>query len=83
VVLAHTTVGGTIEIELLLVGFAFVAAAFFFRPSQTGNPRASVITLVVGIGLIVGSFVLPQIRSDRSDGAVYRRDAMAAAAAAG
>jgi hypothetical protein len=62
--LAHTTAGGTIEIELLLVGFAFLAAAFFFRPSQTGNARASVVTLVVGIGLVAGSFVLPQVQSD-------------------
>lgn len=60
--LAHTAqIGGGVEIELLVFGVVVLFLAIVLRPSQSGNARASVITLVVGVSLIIGSFTIPRL----------------------
>lgn len=62
---AHSgTAAGGVEIELLLLGLGFLAAAFFFRPSQTGNARSAVLCLLVGIALVTGSIAVPRLSGD-------------------
>lgn len=51
--------GSHVEWELLVFGVALIGLAFVFRPSQTGNARAAVVVLIVGVALILGAFVLP------------------------
>ena len=51
--------GSHVEWELLVFGIALMGLAFVFRPSQSGNGRAAVVTLVVGVALILGAFLLP------------------------
>src|SRR5687767_5593641 len=65
--LAHagTTAGG-VEIELLLLGAGFLAAAWFFRPSETGNARSAVVCLLIGIALVTGSVAIPRLGGDGS-----------------
>jgi hypothetical protein len=59
---AHTAhVGGGVEVELLVFGVVVLFLAILLRPSQSGNARASVITLVVGVSLIIGSFTIPRM----------------------
>lgn len=61
-ILAHTVGGaGGVEIELGLLGLGFLAAAYFFRPSQVGNARTGVVCLLVGIALVAGAFVVPRV----------------------
>lgn len=60
--LAHTIGGpGGVEIELGLLGLGFLAAAYFFRPSQVGNARTGVVCLIVGIALVAGSIIVPRV----------------------
>ena len=61
--LAHTIGGpGGVEIELFLVALGFLAAAFFFRPSQAGgSARTMVFCLVIGVALLAGAVVVPRI----------------------
>ena len=62
VVVAHGgTLGGHVEPELLVLGLVLVVLAFLLRPSQTGTARGSLITLVIGVALILGSFTLPRL----------------------
>ena len=53
--------GGHVEPELLVFGVVMVVLAFLLRPSQTGTARSSLITLVIGVALILGSFALPRL----------------------
>ena len=66
--LAHSgsTAAGGIEVEFLLLGLGFLAAAFFFRPSQTGNARSAVVCLILGIALVTGSIAVPRLNSGDS-----------------
>ena len=60
--LAHSAdIGGGVEPELLVFGIVVVVLAILLRPSQTGNARTSLITLVVGIMLILGAFTIPRL----------------------
>ena len=60
--LAHGgAVGGHVEPELLVFGVVLVVLAFLLRPSQTGSARTSLITLVIGVALILGSFAIPRL----------------------
>lgn len=60
--LAHSAhVAGGVEPELLIFGIVVVVLAILLRPSQTGNARTSVITLIVGIMLILGAFTIPRL----------------------
>ena len=60
--LAHSAnIAGGVEPELLVFGIVVVVLAILLRPSQTGNARASVITLIVGIMLILGAFAVPRL----------------------
>ena len=63
--LAHSGAApGGVEIELLLLGAGFLAAAFFFRPSQTGNARSAIVCLIIGIALVTGSVAVPRLSGD-------------------
>ena len=55
---------GGVEIEVLLLGLGFLAAAWFFRPSQSGNARSAVLCLLLGLALVTGSIVVPRLDSD-------------------
>lgn len=61
--LAHSgsAAPGGVEIELLLLGAGFLAAAYFFRPSQTGNARSAVVSLLLGLALVTGSIAVPRL----------------------
>jgi hypothetical protein len=59
--LAHGAHVGGAEPQLLVFGIVIVGLAFLFRPSQTGNARTSVITLVIGVLLILGSVAIPRL----------------------
>ena len=60
--LAHSAEvsGSHIEWELLVFGVAIMGLAFVFRPSRSSNARTAVVTLVVGLALVLGAFVLPK-----------------------
>ncbi len=58
--LAHVQSAGGVEIELLLLGAGFLAAAYFFRPSEVGNARSAVVCLVIGIALTTGAVAIPR-----------------------
>lgn len=60
--LAHT-VGGSegAEIEMLSMGIAVLILAVFFRPSQVGRKMPMVVTALVGVALVVGSFIVPRL----------------------
>ena len=61
-VLAHSAdIASGVEPELLVFGIVVVVLAILLRPSQTGNARTSVITLVVGVMLILGAFTIPRL----------------------
>ena len=55
---AHVGSPGGIEIEILLMGLAFFAAAFAYRPSNGGNMKIVAVTMVIGIALIMVSVVV-------------------------
>lgn len=60
--LAHSgSTAAGIEIEFLLLGLGFLAAAYLFRPSQTGNARTAVVCLILGIALVTGSIAVPRL----------------------
>lgn len=62
ITLAHTAgAAGGVEPELLIFGVVAIFLAFLLRPSQTGNGRTALITLVVGVALILGSFTIPRL----------------------
>ena len=60
-VLAHAATPGGVELELILLGAGFLAAAWFFRPSETGNARSAVVCLIIGIALVTGGFAVPKL----------------------
>ena len=60
-ILAHGATAGGVELELVLLGVGFLAAAWFFRPSQVGNARSAVVCLVIGIALVTGAFAVPKL----------------------
>lgn len=61
-VLAHSAHAlGGVDPELLVFGIVVIGLAIIFRPSQSGNPRASLIALVVGVSLVIGSFAIPRL----------------------
>lgn len=55
---AHAGAPGGVEIEILLLGLAFFAAAFAFRPAAGGDVKTVVITGIIGTALVVASVVL-------------------------
>jgi hypothetical protein len=55
---------GGVQVEFLLLGLAFLAAAWFFRPSQTGNARSAIVCLLIGIALVSGSVAIPRLSGD-------------------
>ena len=60
--IAHSAdLGGGVEPELLVFGIVVVFLAILLRPSQTGNARTSLITLVIGIMLTLGAFTIPRL----------------------
>ena len=65
-ILAHSgsAAPGGVEVELLLLGLGFLAAAYFFRPSQTGNARSAVLCLLIGVALVTGSIAVPRLGGD-------------------
>lgn len=63
--LAHSgSAPGGVAVEVLLLGGAFLAAAWFFRPSQTGNARSSIVCLLIGMALVGGSVAVPRLSGD-------------------
>ena len=62
-ILAHVATRGGVELELVLLGVGFLAAAWFFRPSQVGNARSAVVCLIIGILLVTGGFAVPKLTS--------------------
>src|SRR5688500_14806550 len=49
---------------MLLLGGGFLTAAYFFRPSQTGNARSAIVCLIIGIALVTGSIAMPRLSGD-------------------
>lgn len=52
--------GETVEPELLVFGIAVCGLAFVLRRSENGDPKAALITLLVGVALLVGAFAIPR-----------------------
>ena len=55
---AHAGSPGGIEIEILLMGLAFFAAAYAYRPSNGGSMKIVAVTAILGIALVVLSVVV-------------------------
>ncbi|MGH2757448.1 MAG: hypothetical protein ACRDI3_06640 [Actinomycetota bacterium] len=56
--LAHTSVGGGVHFEMLLVGLALVAVAFGSRKDKGIKPYVPPLLAVAGIVLVVVSFIV-------------------------
>lgn len=63
-ILAHAATAGGVELELILLGAGFLAAAWFFRPSQASNGRSALVCLLIGIALIAAAFALPRVTEE-------------------
>jgi hypothetical protein len=56
--LAHTLGTGGPEIELLVVAVALIVLGVMFFMRRTASPRASTLTLLAGLALGAGSFIV-------------------------
>lgn len=66
--LAHTFGTGGPEIELLIVAVALVVLGIVFFVRRTASPRASTLTVLAGVALGAGSFVVPGPTSSSAEG---------------
>jgi hypothetical protein len=58
IVLAHTSVGGGVHFEMLLVGLALVALAMGSRKDKGLKSYVPPLLAVAGIALVVVSFIV-------------------------
>jgi hypothetical protein len=52
---------GGIEPELVLFGLTVLVLSYLFRPSVTGTRQQFLVTLVSGLLMVIGGFVLPHL----------------------